>query len=491
MSKNDNDRRKSTERVRGSSTRGSSGSAQASKRTSAASKPKPRKKTKDGKNKYIAFYVITLIIAVGVCLMTFWFVYSQISGGMTNEPVERPNITAQAPPDVDDDDDDEPPVLAVEEIALTGVIVSAQQNGRTLEILDIDSLAVLSFTADNLTTLQGRAGESMSFAQFRTGDIVDARFRVQGEPLTSISLTPNAWEYRNVDGVVVNIFANTLTVGENQAMYRFGNQTIALFDNETFDIVDIHPMSVVTIRGIDSDIWFVEMSRGTGFINIVNGQNIRDGVVEIASNATVQLNADGTTENSEPVRVTTGNRQIFISGSNIHDFNTSIDVSAGEQAILDLSVVQFLAGVVSFNISEPGATITVNGTPRQADEPLILDYGRHELVVTREGFITYERAFELNSPTMDVVVTLERDVNRINVSVFTTNATTGEPLMGARVYFDNAFIGLTPISALVEEGDRMLSIQKEGFGSISFMTDGRPRYDISLQENVPIMPPTP
>jgi len=489
MSKNDNDRRKNTERVRGSSARGGSGSAQASKRTSTTSKPKPRKKAKDGKNKYIAFYVITLIIAVGVCLATFWFVYSQISGGMTNEPTERPNITVQAPPDVDDDED-EPPVLAVEEIALTGVIVSVQQNGRTLEILDIDSLSVLSFTADNSTTLQGRAGESMSFAQFRMGDIVDARFREPGEPLTSISLAPNAWEYRNVDGVVVNLFANTLTVGENQAMYRFGNQTIALFENETFDITDIHPMSVVTLRGIDSDIWFVEMSRGTGFINIVNGQNIRDGVVEIASNATVQLNDDGIAEGG-PVRVTTGNRQIFISGSNIHDFNTSIDVSAGEQAILDLSVVQFLAGVVSFNISEPGAAITVNGTPHPADEPLILDYGRHELVVTREGFTTYERTFELNSPTLEVAVTLERDANRVNISVFTTNATTGEPLMGASVYFDNVFIGLTPISALVYEGDRMLSIRKEGFGSISFMTDGRPRYDISLQENVPTMPPTP
>ena len=489
MGTNDNGRRKNTEgaRPRGSAAVARQGSPQ-SRRTSSTAKS--RKKNKDGKSQYIVFYVLTLIVAVAVCLGTFWFVFSQVSpgnfigGGNDNG---TPTTTTQAAPDDEYDPDDEPPILAVDEIGLTGVIVSTNQAAQTLDILDIDSLYVFSFSVDNSTNMQNRTGGSMNFAQLRPGEIIDARYRELGEPLTSITIAPNAWEHRNIDDVRVNPQGNTITVGNSAIIYRYHEQTVALFNDAPFNIADIHPLDTATIRGIGSDIWFIEMSRGTGFINIVNGENIRNGVIEISGHPTVFLNASGTTD--APIRVQVGTRQIFVQGANIHDFNTALEVSTNEQAILDLSAVQVLSGVISFNINQPGATITINGNAHRADEPLILDHGRYNLVVSLEGFITYERTFEFNSPTLEISVNLERDVEMVSFSVFTSNAATGEPLLGARIYLNNEFLGVTPFTALVEDRNHMLSIRKDGFASLSFMTDGRPRYDIELQASGPTMPP--
>lgn len=486
MSTNDNGRRKNTEGVR---LRGSAVNSSQSRRTSTAAKP--RKKNKGGKSQYIAFYVLTLIVAVAVCLGTFWFVFSQVSPGRlmgsegsNGDPSTATQTTSNT---YEDNPGDEPPIIAVDEIGLTGVIVSVNQAGQTLEILDIDSLSIFSFSADNSTTMQTRTGGSMSLAQFRPGEIVDARYRELGEPLTSITLAPNAWEHRNIGDVRVNPQGNTITVGNSAIIYRYHEQTIALFNDAPFDIADIHPLDTATIRGIGSDIWFIELNRGTGFINIVNGENIRNGVIEISGHPTVFLNDNGTTD--APIRVQVGTRQIFVQGDNIHDFNTTLDVSTNEQAILNLSAVQVLSGVVSFNINQPGATITLNGNAHRADEPLILDHGRYNLVVSLEGFITYERTFEFNSSSLEITVNLERDIARVSFSVFTADAATGEPLIGARIYLNNEFLGVTPFTALVEEGNHMLSIRKDGFASLSFMTDGRPRYDIELQASGPTMPP--
>jgi len=488
MSTNDNNRRKNTEtrKPRGSGTRPQQSAAQ-SRRTSTTAKPRK----KNNKNQYIAFYVITLIIAVAVCLGTFWFVFSQISPGFFSggeSITEYPNGADQSAQGSDTEEPDEdPPIIAVDEIGLTGVVISTNQTDQRVEILDIDSLSVFIFSIDNDTTLQNRTGSGMNFAQLAPGDIIDARYREVGDPLTSITLAPNAWEHRNVDDVRVNPQGSTITIGSGAAIYRYHNQTITLFNNAPFNIAEIHPLDTATIRGVGSDIWFIELSRGTGFINIVNGENIRSGVIEISGHPTVFLNEQGTTD--APIRVQTGTRQIFVQGANIHDFNTAIEVSANEQAILDLSAVQVLSGVISFNINQPDATITINGNTHRADEPLILDHGRYDLVVSREGFITYERTFEFNSPTLDISVNLERDVEMVSFSVFTSNAITGEPLLGARLYMNNEFIGLTPFTALVEEGSHMLSVRKDGFANLNFMTDGRARYDIELQASGPTMPP--
>jgi len=503
---NDNDRRKPSandERRRGSAGRGGTNSAQQNQTSQARDRtpgkgrtpnnagPAKRKKKKNSQGRYIIFYVITLIVAVIVCLAAFYFVLTNpLSSNRepsTGRPAGSAGAESTAPNDDDDDDDNgDAPVITIDEVSLTGIVVNINQANRSLEILDFDSVQTLNFRTDNATAMQNRAGENMSFSQFRVGDIVDARYREPENPLISVNVAADSWEHRNVDNVQVNTVNSTMIVGTS--IYRFSERTVSLFNNAPHNVADIHPLNVVTLRGIGHDIWFVEVSRGTGFINIINGESIRDGVIEIDGNFTVSLNADGSTD--EPIRVQTGNNRIVVRGSNIETFQTTLDVSMGEQAILNLANVQVIAGVVTFNISEPGATVMVGGVARSATEPLILNYGSHTLVVSREGFVTYETVFMLDQPALELEIRLEPEVATELLTVVTTHAGTNEPLPGARVYVNSTFVGVTPVSAPVpiQEGTRMLSIRKDGFMSMDFVIDSDLHYNIALHELAPVLP---
>jgi len=447
---------------------GTGGASQTARRPvkeSAAEREKPKKRASKGQ--YITFYIVTLVAAVVVCLSTFFFVFSHmVNNRPPSEGADNPASSAsQAQPP------EQPSISAIDEISITGVITDLSHARRTLEILDLESQIGLNFTADNGTNMQNRYGEVMSFAQFRPGDIVDARYTEVGGVLSSMSLATTAWERRNVSNVRVNPDNRTLAIGND--IFRYDERTISIFNDMPFNIEEINPLNVVTMRGMGSNVWFVEVSRGTGLINLVNGENIRDGVIEVDNNLTLQLNERGATD--EPIRVQSGNRRILIRGSNIVDFLVHLDVNAGESAILDLSDIQVVAGVVTLNISEPDAIVTLNGTPRRAGEPLILDYGNYTLIVRRDGFVTYESTFELNEPTLDLVIMLEPEIRMRNITIESYPS-------GAQVYVDNSFVGYSPITTSAEEGIRMITLRREGFIEITFGTDERNRYHVTLRE---------
>ena len=431
--------------------------------------PSAKPKKKASKGQYIAFYIITLVVAVAVCLATFAFVLSSVvnnrpPAGVPGDTSQASNVTTP----------EQLPVYAIDEISITGVIMDLNHAGRTLEIFDLGSQRSLDFRADNATAMQNRYGEVMSFAQFRPGDIVDARYTEVGGVLSSMNLATAAWERRNVSNLRVNAENRTITLGNE--IFRYGDRTISIFNNNPYSIENINPLNVVTLRGMGSDVWFVEVSRGTGLINIVNGENIRDGIIEIDNDVILPLNDRGTTD--EPIRVQSGNRRIRVRGSNIEDFDTAIDVNPGESAILNLSEVQITAGVVTLNISEPDAVVTINGATVRAAEPQILTYGEYELVIRKEGFRTYESTFELNEPTLVLNIFLEPEIRTVNITVETIPP-------GAHIYVDNAFVGLSPVTTSVEEGVRMISARMDGFIDVNFPTDGGSRYEVILREATP------
>ncbi|MCL2564342.1 MAG: PEGA domain-containing protein [Defluviitaleaceae bacterium] len=429
----------------------------------------PKSKKRASKGQYITFYIVTLVAAVAVCLATFAFVLSSVVNNRPSTGVPGDTLQANST-----NTPEQVPVLAIDEISITGVIMELNHGERSLEIFDLGSQRNLDFRADNATSMQNRYGEVMSFAQFRAGDIVDARYTEVGGILSSMNLATAAWERRNVTNLRVNAENRTITLGNET--FRYDDRTISIFNNDPYSIENINPLNVVTLRGMGSDVWFVEVSRGTGFINIVNGDDIRDGIIEIDNDMVLQLNDRGTTD--EPIRVQSGNRRIRIRGSNIEDFDTSLDVNPGESAILNLSDVQITAGVVTININEADAIVTINGTPVRAAEPQILTYGSYELVIWKEGFRTYESTFELNEPALELNIFLEPEIRTMNITVETI------PL-GARIYVDNAFVGLSPVTTSVEEGVRMISARMAGFIDVNFPTDGGSRYEVILRELTP------
>ena len=464
------------------------GKEQRTSRASQGAKPRPKtappkqakKKAKKSTAQYIAFYIITLIAAVIVCLAVFFYVFTKTVKDKppaigNNAPVQSAPVTTG--PGTSN-------VTAVDEISVIGVIRTINPSAKALGLLDIDSQKTYTFSVDNSTAMQNKYGESMSFAEFKMGDIVDARYTQMGGVLSRMTISSRAWEHKNVTNVKVNAENRTVSVGNETYKYD-SEKTISIFDGENYNVADIDSLNVVTLRGMDGHLWFAEISKGIGFVDIVNGEDIKDGVIEIDNNMTMQLNKKGATD--EPIKVQSGSRKVIIKGSNIEIYTTNIEVNAGETVLLDLSEVQITAGVLTLNISEPNSIVTIDGAQKRASEPQILTYGKYEITVKKDGFKSYESTLDMNEADITLDIVLEKEIKQIDITVITTPS-------GADVYIDNAYVGISPVTASVEEGIRTITVKKAGYIDVNLQTDNyHTEYQIGLREEaapiVPIVPP--
>ena len=448
-------------------------------KTSASSQPK--KKAKKSSVQYIAFYIITLVAAVIVCLAVFFYVFTKAikdkppTGAANNAPVQSA-LPSSGPA--------QGGVTAVDEISVIGVIRTINPSSKALGLLDIDSQSTYTFSVDSATSMQNKYGESMTFAEFKPGDIVDVRYTEMGGVLTGMTISTRAWEHKNVTNVKVNAENRSISTGNDTYKYD-SEKTIAVFDGESYDIANIDSLNVVTLRGMDANVWFVEISKGVGFVDIVNGEDIKDGVIEIDNNMTMQLNKNGATD--EPIKVQSGSRKVIIKGSNIEIYTTTIEVNAGEKALLDLSQVQITAGVLTLNINEANSIVTIDGTQRRATEPQILTYGKYEITVKKDGFKPYESTLDMNEADITLDIVLEKEIKMVDITVITIPS-------GADVYLDNAYVGISPVTTSVEEGIRTINVKKAGYIDINLQTDNyHTEYQIPLREevvvDVPTMPP--
>jgi len=459
----------------------SSGGSQP-KRSPQGSRPKakaqasapPKKKAKGSKTQYVAFYIITLVAAVIVCLAVFFYVFTNTvkdkpaANTANTNPVQTPAPSSGPLPSG---------VTAVDEISVIGVIRTISPGTKALGLLDIESRKTYTFSVDNSTTMQNKYGESMSFGEFKPGDIVDVRYTQMGGVLTGMTISTRAWEHKNVTNVKVNGETKTISIGNDRYKYD-DEQTISVFGGAKYDIASIDSLNVVTLRGMEGNVWFVEISKGIGFVDIVNGEDIKDGIIEIDNNMTMQLNSKGTTD--EPIKVQSGSRKIIIKGSNVEIYTTTVEVNAGETAILDLSQVQITAGVLTLNINEPNSTVTIDGAQKRPTEPQILTYGKYDIMVKKDGFKTYESTLDMNEPDITLDITLEKEIKLIDITVITTPS-------GADVYIDNAYIGISPVTTAVEEGIRTIMVKKAGYIDVNLQTDNyHTEYQIGLREEVAV-----
>ena len=452
-------------------------------KANAAAPTQTKTKAKKSAAQYVAFYIITLVAAVIVCLAVFFYVFTNTikdkspGSASNNMPVQTAQPSSGAAPSG---------VTAVDEISVIGVIRTVNSGAKALGLLDIDSQKTYTFSVDNSTTMQNKYGESMTFAEFKPGDIVDVRYTQMGGVLTGMTISTRAWEHKNVTNVKVNAENRTISIGNDTYKYD-SEQTISVFDGESYNIAAIDSLNVVTLRGMDVNVWFVEISKGIGFVDIVNGEDIKDGVIEIDNNMTMQLNNKGATD--EPIKVQSGSRRVIIKGSNIEIYTTTIEVNAGEKVLLDLSQVQITAGVLTLNINEPNSTVTIDGTQRRASEPQILTYGKYEITVKKDGFKPYESILDMNEADITLDITLEKEIKMMDITVITIPS-------GADVYLDNVYVGISPVTTSVEEGIRTITVKKAGYIDVNLQTDNyHTEYQIPLREEAvvdipPMMPPT-
>ena len=436
------------------------------RKTSKGNKTRGRKK----KSGFAIFFVITMIVGVVVCVTLFALAY---------QTLVTPRIIGGSPlPREPEAEDTTFPFY--HERALGMVTAISHTSPQNLTLLLLESSLTGRFNMTDDTTVRNRYGAQIDFREIDLGQIVEVTFDAGTRDMSELSLSSHAVIERDRSNVNINLDASTITIG-NQ-VYTFSNHTMVLNRGEPFSINLITPEDVLTLVRYQNKIWSIRIDTGHGFILFDNADRVVNGTVAVGTSVFTGLDP------GRPVSALEGSHRVIIEGQNIETYIADVVIRQGETIVIDLANVVFMQGALQLVISEPGASVFINGEAAVLDDGLIeLDYGTHQLRVERTGFVTISQEVDIFQPLTRLELSLVRDAVLAQIVIETLPA-------GAQISVDGVFVGNAPITIEVEYGSRLILAQMPGYDDwpLHLIVDEHsPRQYFLHLIPTPMLPPPP
>ena len=432
------------------------------------------------KNEYMVLYIAGAIVAlmiVFVGALGAFNLFSGIGGGnnasgagttppFVSNPVNPPgggtsNLGVEAPTPVTPDNTE----------TITAMITGLDLNNRIVSLHNTETRESVNTFVTTATDLRGRFNQILIFTELRIGDLVQLTYNPDNNNAAHLRQldTDTVWEHRFVTGVAVDYTSRTLMYDGN--MYIFNNETMILNQGQPDTMLSIGPLTMMSLRGLGNTVWFVEIERGYGTVQFLNNLSVINGFIQIGLEETVQLGAD-ISPLDQIVQLSEGTHTIIVDGDNIARFIDEIEVVAGQTIQVDLSELEVIGGALNINVTPATATVSVNGMSVDTEEPLMLQFGALRVVAQYAGHQPFDEVIEFDTHNQHLPIvlmlqpyspTIPGGFVPVDPSEPTTRVEFRSVPLGANVFIDGQFRGQTPLVINVEQGQRNISLQLEGF----------------------------
>lgn len=416
-----------------------------------------RKSEEEMEKSSARFYVITLIVAVIVCLVVSIVVFSVT---LKNNRRNTPDEEVEKPFAIDTDAIEDGEELTDEDmknmISSTGIIENISTSG-SIQIYDFQEDRQFNLKYVKNTKLTDKSDKPLVIDELKIGQIVDYSYPKDKTSLESISLSNSGFENKNVTNIKNDTAAKIYTIGGNKYNYD-EDRTVVTYGDNVYTPLDITEYDTVNITGYKDTVYYVEVINGHGKVTFVDGGNILNGIVEIDTTQTINLNSQTT------ATLSAGEHRIVVKGDNIDPYITNITVTVGAPVEVSLASTGNKKGVFVPTINPSNATVTIDGTYYDQSSPIELDYGAHSIKVTKEGYEDFQTTFTVKGAETRMNIKLDAIVKMGKVIIST------DPI-GADIYIDNAYIGKSPATQPVEYGTHTIMVKMDGYIEISLPVD--------------------
>ncbi|MDR2166988.1 MAG: PEGA domain-containing protein [Clostridiales bacterium] len=413
------------------------------RRPAAAKKPArmPAKRTN-----YAIILVTTVFVGVIAAVFVFATVLNSVlndDGGGNNVVVNRPGANGGG------GEVEQPPYATVPtapgSIGLTGLIREIRTNRLDLYIFETSELR--SFFVESSSNLRDRLGNLVTLPQFSIGDVVELSHAPSSNSIETAQLSAQVRSYRDITGVGVD--DGMLIIGNGR--YILGDAPVVRYRGEIAAISDLDPIDIVTV-GIfqDRHVTAIDISRSHGEIFIPQNETILGGIVEVGTTVFMPLAAE-----EMRLRVPAGENRVVIRGDNIQPLIFDINVNRGATIALNFDDLAYMSGLLTVRTDIEDAILYIGDRWHPVNEELLLDFGRHSLVVEAPGFLPHEQEVEIGEEAVELTINLSPIVITRNVIIATTPP-------HVRVYIDDEFRGTTPLQIDLEVGRHSLTLERQG-----------------------------
>lgn len=380
---------------------------------------------------------------------------------------------------------------------MTAVVKYNNKEIGIVILLDSKTGEEYTMTYGNTIQIIDKYGENKDISYLENGDVVKAYYLKNAIVLTAVEYTNDVWEYTLEDNWEIDTNENSVSVGGSEYYYN-DNQFYVLSEGTLIQIQELSPQDVVSIRGIGRQALSVNVDSGHGYIKLTGVDNFIDGWVQVGKtikpvSSDMLLVAPEGTYDVKIVKEGYGGA-----------VNTT--VARNQEVTVDFSdvasrVIQY--GTVEFTIlpQDAAATLKISGKETGYSTPVLLEYGTYNVTIEAEGYEKYTGRLNVGqnlsqitvnltkvtasaSPTSSASPTISPTVSPASTSgsdslITVTEEPSGSELNtisvtepeGVKVYFDDEYKGVAPVSFDKVSGSHTLTLSKDGYVTKTYSLD--------------------
>jgi len=359
----------------------------------------------------------------------------------------------------------------------TPIVVDIDEDDKTVTFLNLDKGKNYTLSMDGTTKLYDKYGESVALNQIEKGSIVDITFLKSKKHLTSMQISPQAWNYDDVERYEINQIKDEVSIGKE--IFKLSEHTQYLSNGRRIEEMELHPSDVLTFRGIDKEILSVTVEKGHGYLRLSNDEYFIGGWIEIGQSLIQRITEDML------LTVPEGSYDVNVS----HNGNGGIRrvvINRNEESTLDIGdfeIAEPKYGSILFSVTPADAKLYIDGTEVDASKPVSLEYGIHQLIAKATDYQTITRYLRVGSESagFDIVLDkIEKESSTESTSDESSSSSTETDTVTdyykvyidapekVEVYLDGNYVGISPCSFRKQAGTHVITLRKTGCEARSY-----------------------
>jgi len=366
---------------------------------------------------------------------------------------------------------------------------------------------------DRLTKFLTKHDGPLTAAEIMPGDIVDVTFTTHDLHISSLKMSVNAWEIKEVKRFTIDEKGKTITVADE--LYKMADNSVIASGERLGKLLDVTGLDTLTVRGIGKKVYSIQIDEGHGYIRILNDSYFVGGWIEIGQDMITIM-----TENML-IPMPEGSYDIKVTNKGYVGRQT-VKVNRDKETMLDLSKVEIeevAIGHVLFTVVPDYAQLYVDGVMTDFEERISLEYGIHSIRAELAGYETVRANIRVGSENANITIeldesteeetgssnsmappdpsvdtmekpgsassssTTEYDYSQTGSSVIPEDSSTVvssdavisdnkqiyvEGPEGCEVYLDGTYIGIAPCHTAKVTGSHSITLSKSGYETKSY-----------------------
>lgn len=374
----------------------------------------------------------------------------------------------------------------------TAVIMSTDTANSSVSFMNMDTGKQYTLYYDGTTYIKDKYDGPMTISQLKAGDVVDVNFLKGKRKIASIQLSPKAWVYDHVENYDLGGINKTASIGSST--YSLPENVVVLSGEKRTEIMDVVAQDIVTISGIDHQIYSISVEKGHGYLRLKNDQVLLGGWIEVGNSVIKEITEDML------LVVPEGSYQVLLSNDGI-SCTKDVVIERDKEVVLDvgdLEIAKDKTGKIFFSVTPESAKVTVDGKEIDISKAVELSYGIHQVHLEAEGYDSLSKYIQVGSENASISFTLEKskeeedtasssisqnslEENKPNTTVEDTSSISENTISATKsnkvyidapknveVYLDSNYVGIAPVSFKKVVGSHTITLRKSGYVTKSY-----------------------